>query len=103
QKPWFHKIGYMPFTMLYSKSLEFVANHLHQTVFVKAKTFWGDTMQINYPEKVSVAIHRYKLYEPELTWFLLNFLQKGHVFVDIGAHYGYFSLLASKRVDSNGS
>jgi len=41
-------------------------------------------------------------YEPEICEFLLKNLKKNSVFVDVGAHAGYFSLFASKLCE-NGS
>lgn len=41
-------------------------------------------------------------YEPELTNFLRATLKPGHVFADIGANEGYFSVLAGTLVGSTG-
>jgi FkbM family methyltransferase len=41
-------------------------------------------------------------YEPKATEMLLNLLEPGAVFVDIGANTGYFTVLAALRVDSTG-
>lgn len=41
-------------------------------------------------------------YESELSFFLLRVLKPGDTFVDIGAHIGFFSLLASKLVSDTG-
>lgn len=37
-------------------------------------------------------------YEPATTKFLLSLLQPGMHFVDVGAHVGYFTILAAKAV-----
>lgn len=37
-------------------------------------------------------------FEPEFTWCLRSMLQKNMVFLDVGAHHGYYVLLASPRV-----
>jgi hypothetical protein len=42
------------------------------------------------------------LYEPEITRILLGLLKPGRVFVDVGAHVGRYTLLAAKKVGSNG-
>lgn len=44
-----------------------------------------------------------KLYEPEVSDFLIQTLRPGDRFVDIGAHIGYFSLLAATLVGTSGS
>lgn len=41
-------------------------------------------------------------YEVETTKFLLSFLKPGMHFVDIGAHIGYFTILAAKAVEPIG-
>jgi FkbM family methyltransferase len=43
------------------------------------------------------------LYEQELSKFLLRALRPGDVFVDVGAHIGYFSMLAAKLVGPTGA
>lgn len=42
------------------------------------------------------------LYEPESTDILLKVLKKGSTFVDVGAHIGWFSLIASRIVGESG-
>lgn len=41
-------------------------------------------------------------YEPQETTLLLSLLRSGSVFVDVGAHWGYFTLLAAARVGTGG-
>lgn len=43
-----------------------------------------------------------KLYEESLSLFLIKVLGKGDAFLDVGAHIGYFSLLASHLVGEAG-
>ena len=42
-------------------------------------------------------------YEPSVSKILTRILQKGDIFVDIGANIGYYSRLASETVGTNGS
>lgn len=65
-------------------------------------TFWGDQMTVVLPEEVSffIAVNRY--YEKGLTHMLIECLDEGMVFFDIGAHFGYFTLLASNIVGPGG-
>lgn len=44
-----------------------------------------------------------QLYEPEVVGCLMRFLQPGDTFVDVGAHIGYYSLLASSLVGEAGT
>ena len=59
----------------------------------------------SFPAKYGV---RWKLkvlfrrYEPETTRLIARELKPGDVFVDIGAHIGYFTRLAAKKVGSGG-
>ena len=52
-------------------------------------------MTVVFPERVSVAIARYGVYEEGLTGMVMDYLKPGMVFFDVGAHFGYFSLLAA--------
>lgn len=79
-----------------------IANH-HVPHVVKAETFWGGTMEIDIREAVSSHIFIHGVYEPDLSAFLHGALRPGMTFVDVGAHYGYFSLLAAHRVGAAGT
>ncbi|MBU0761722.1 MAG: FkbM family methyltransferase [Candidatus Altiarchaeota archaeon] len=68
----------------------------------KAKTFWGDEMSVLLPEKVSTHLFRHSYFEEDLTRMLLNFLTQDMTFFDVGAHIGYYSLLASRLVGVKG-
>ena len=69
---------------------------------LKAKTFWGDEMWVILPEEVSTRIWRWRYFEEDVCLFMLNFLKKGMTFVDVGAHFGFFTLLGGYLVGSNG-
>lgn len=43
-----------------------------------------------------------RVWEPEVTEFIKQNLRPGQVFIDVGAHVGYYSLLASRLVGENG-
>ncbi len=83
-KPW----------IIFSVLIEKVCLYLRFTIYKKVTLFWGDKMQIILPDTVAVALERYGLHEADLTEYLLLNLKKNDVFIDVGAHYGYFSLLA---------
>jgi FkbM family methyltransferase len=67
-----------------------------------ADLFWGEQMLVTIPEEVSSFIYRYRYFEPELTGALVHYLKEGMVFLDLGAHYGYFSKLAALLVGAGG-
>lgn len=51
---------------------------------------------------VGSLIAQQKTYEPLVTQAVQKYLQPSHVFVDIGANIGYFTLLAASIVGENG-
>jgi FkbM family methyltransferase len=74
----------------------------HNISEAKATTFYGETLKIVLPETVSSVIYRFGFFEEGLTLALLKLLKPGDTFVDVGAHVGYYSLLASKLVGESG-
>lgn len=69
---------------------------------VRARTFWGASMRVRLPEAVSNQLFCCGLFEPSMTAFLLAVLRPGQSFVDVGSHYGYFTLLAARLVGAGG-
>lgn len=67
---------------------------------VNYTTLWGDKMRFYLPE--AGAIYYYGFFEANLSNFFINFLQEGDTFFDIGAHVGYYSMLASALVGDTG-
>lgn len=63
-------------------------------------TFWGDDMSFYLPE--GGAIYYYGFFEANLSNFFINFLQEGDVFLDVGAHVGYYTMLASALIGESG-
>lgn len=62
----------------------------------------GLWMQLNVTDLIQETILLEGLWDPFLTDFIQNNLKPGDVFIDIGAHVGYFSLLAARRVGPQG-
>jgi FkbM family methyltransferase len=73
-------------------------------VFKTTSTFFGDEMSVVLPAGLDIYLTGGKTHDSEtnLARLMLNQLSEGDTFVDIGAHYGYFSLLASKIVGEKG-
>ncbi len=69
-----------------------------------AETFFGARMNVILPASTDIYLTMGKSHHSETRFakFLIKTLQKGDSFLDIGAHFGYFSLLASEIVGSNG-
>jgi FkbM family methyltransferase len=97
------KLLRMPWSMLRTKLRERHARQSSAGQKVRAKTFWGDEMTVVFPEVVSVAIARYSFHESELTNIVIECVKPGMTFFDIGAHFGYFTLLAAHLVGEGGS
>jgi len=66
-------------------------------------TFFGSGFSGVLPEAVSTQVWRTGYFCPEVCRTLMTFLKPGMRFVDIGAHFGFFSLLASHLVGENGA
>jgi FkbM family methyltransferase len=71
-------------------------------VEVTCTVFTGQRMRVVLPEIVGADIYQRSYIEPTLTRVLLETLRPGMVFVDVGAHYGYHSLVASEAVGQRG-
>jgi FkbM family methyltransferase len=54
------------------------------------------------PEHVSALIWRFGVYEWSTTILLARVLRSGDGFVDIGSHFGYFTLLSARLVGDTG-
>ncbi len=83
---------------------EVVYRRTRQAKEVKACTFFGQSMYVLLPSATDIYLTGAKTHDSEirLAKFLVAVLQPGHTFVDIGAHYGYYSLLAAQRVGPQG-
>ncbi|NQT33461.1 MAG: FkbM family methyltransferase [Candidatus Omnitrophica bacterium] len=88
--------------LIYAETLRALSLGFKKAITVKAETFWGEKMIVLAPEEVSLKLLRYSFYEEGLTRILLEYLKSGMVFFDIGAHFGYYTLLAGKIVGSGG-
>lgn len=64
--------------------------------------FWGQGMTIVYPEYVSGMLGRHGFFEYDVTTALMDVLEPGMVFLDVGSHFGFYSLLASTAVGPTG-
>jgi len=69
---------------------------------IEMRTFWGGRMTGTLPEAVSSVIWRFGYFEQGICQTLLETLKPGGVFIDVGAHFGFFSLLSSWLVGEQG-
>jgi FkbM family methyltransferase len=72
--------------------------------FARARTFFGAEMEVVLPSATEIYLFGAKTHDSEirLARFLMKNLKPGNIFCDVGAHFGYFSLLASQLVGENG-
>jgi FkbM family methyltransferase len=78
-------------------------NRIFQKTYkTSVQTFWKESMNIIIPEEVSQKIAAYGYFETGLTKFFLDYLHEGNILIDVGAHYGYFSLLGALIVGKDG-
>ena len=70
---------------------------------VRCGLFTGHRLRVVLPEIVGTELYRRGYIEPALTRVLLARLRPGMTFVDVGAQYGYHSLVASLLVGPGGA
>jgi FkbM family methyltransferase len=92
------RLRHLPFRLVLPRLLEAAG----LTWPVTAKTFVGRDMQVHLPDLVGVKLYQYGYFEEGLTRALIEKLQPGDSFVDIGAHVGYYTMLASLLVGAEG-
>jgi len=65
---------------------------------------WGKQFYLDLRDtSISAGLFSQGVWEPDERYFTINALKKGMVFVDIGAHMGYYAVLASEQVGENGT
>lgn len=72
---------------------------------VWVNTFFGRRMKTILPSGTDIMLHTIKAHDSEIRMskFLLHTLASGDTFIDIGAHYGYYTLMASEWVGKQGN
>ncbi len=76
----------------------------HKQKIVSTTLFFGRKMTIALPAATDIYLTGGKSHPSEvrLARFLIKSLHAGNSFMDIGAHYGYFTLLAAELVGHSG-
>lgn len=95
---------------LQKRPLGYILAQLRRRLFpkgewaVQADTFWGQKMQLLLPASLDIYLTGGKTHDSEirLARWLIQELKAEDQFLDIGAHYGYFSLLAAHLVGPKG-
>ncbi len=68
----------------------------------RASLFTGQQLSVLLPELVAADLYRHGCIEPGLTALVLETLRPGMTFVDVGAQYGYYTMLAQEAVAPGG-
>jgi len=89
------------YSVFYVRSLY---NSTKEEKIATATLFFGRKMKIALPAATDIYLTGGKSHisEIRLAEFIITHLQENAHFLDIGAHYGYFTLLASEIVGPNG-
>lgn len=70
----------------------------------KVKTFFGSNMQLLLPAGTDIFLLGAKTHDSEirLSRFFVKNINPGDIFVDAGAHFGFYSLLAAHLMNNEG-
>lgn len=96
------KIMKSPLRLPWSKLIEKYCHAVRGTMTLRARTFWGDDMNVVFPELISCFLYRYGYFEENLSTIVMMHVKPGQTFFDVGTHFGYFSMLASRLAGRGG-
>ena len=80
----------------------FILRKLNFNKFVITNTFWDRKMLVVLPEVVSSDICRFGFIESSVARSIIKFVSRKDVVIDIGAHFGFFTLLMADLVGPKG-
>jgi FkbM family methyltransferase len=85
-----------PLKYLKGHALKQISQRTKKGYSVKIQTFFKTQMQLLLPSGLDIYLFGAKTHDSEirLTKYLIKHLNKDSIFFDVGAHFGYFSLLA---------
>jgi FkbM family methyltransferase len=96
------KVLKKPYRYIFTKAANIFLNRFNKTLKLKAKTFWNEYFYVVLPDFYSTIIYRHGFVEEYLITYMFRYLKDGSTFIDAGAHFGFFSALASKLVGAKG-
>lgn len=93
----FHGLRRMFFFDTHSKLVSLAPRTITTT------TQFGAQLRCNVPtDQIGTFIYLFGVWEPHITAWISSRLEPGDVFIDVGANFGYYSLLASRLVGETG-
>lgn len=69
---------------------------------IDVSLFFGGHMRVILPEVVSRVIYTYGFFDAEVTYLIARYVKPGDTVLDVGAHFGYVSVLSSHLVGNSG-
>ena len=85
-----------------ARAVEAIRTNPQQPAIASAKLFNGAMLQVDLKEVTSKVLFTFGAFEEHLTAFFCSYLKEGMMFVDVGAHFGYFSVVAASLVGKTG-
>lgn len=85
-----------------ARAIEAVRTNPRQPSVTSARLFNGSLLQVDLKEVTSKMLFMFGAFEEHLTAFFCSYLKSGMTFVDVGAHFGYFSVVAASIVGETG-
>lgn len=99
KKPPLKKLCYYPIPLIIFKAIERIFPSLRDWIWVKNKLFFSEPFYtLGYWIDYSLCGFLTEDYEVRLTKFLIQSIKTSDIFMDIGAHYGFYTLLVHKLI-----
>jgi FkbM family methyltransferase len=95
----------IPFKYVYSFVYrKLYSGNYNKATILQAEIISGDKINILFPSANDIYLFGCKSHDSELrlTWYLLNSLKPNHLFIDAGAHFGFYSILAARIMENKG-
>lgn len=87
---------------MYPRLINPILHFQKKTKEINIKTFWGENMKVLLPDFYSSLLYKYGFVEEQVISYILYNLKPEGTFIDIGTHYGFFTLLAREVVGEKG-
>lgn len=92
----------MDYNRLMMRLLNTQRNFDESIVHQVERQFWFGAMRLDLAKPTQRSLYFEHEYEKHVTRCLETYLKPGETFIDVGAHVGYYSLMASRLVGTEG-